>query len=386
MSISTLEQQMSMSMKEIVMDGDTPNLPQEIIINILKRLPVKSLIRFKCVCKDWKNLFKAPYFMAEQFNHSTQQNPYLIFNRSGYNCGDPGQLCLINGDLQVLEHQIPVFTYTSLGSSTIVHSSNGLLCLELVGSYFVWNPAIREFCRVPQPHSLRYIEYTYVGFGFSSVVNDYKIVKLFYSPFNDRQVHTVNVFSLSTRSWKEVEIGKLKGIFPIVVRYGFTFDGAIFWFGTKKGVEEGESSSRLIFSFDIAKEVFTLIPYPASAPKSNYSRFTIYESKLAMLSESWLGNLKATQIELWVMEKCMDTFEERWIWTKIYTSNSYPYILDPVTIWRNEIVCFVDTMHGGLEKQLGLCNLHTNVFKTFSIGDCANDCPIWNYAESLILS
>ncbi|KAI9110521.1 hypothetical protein K1719_018387 [Acacia pycnantha] len=38
------------------------------------------------------------------------------------------------------------------------------------------------------------------------------------------------VFSVSTRSWKEVEVEKLKGVMPFVAP-GFSFDGAIFWIG-----------------------------------------------------------------------------------------------------------------------------------------------------------
>ncbi|KAK4254252.1 hypothetical protein QN277_009656 [Acacia crassicarpa] len=41
--------------------GDNPYLPPEIIIDILKRLCVKSLLRFRAVCKDWRNLLKSPF-------------------------------------------------------------------------------------------------------------------------------------------------------------------------------------------------------------------------------------------------------------------------------------------------------------------------------------
>lgn len=34
----------------------------EIIMNILTRLPVKSVLRFKCVTNSWKELISEPYF------------------------------------------------------------------------------------------------------------------------------------------------------------------------------------------------------------------------------------------------------------------------------------------------------------------------------------
>ncbi|MCI40987.1 F-box/kelch-repeat protein, partial [Trifolium medium] len=39
-----------------------PFLPEELIIQILLRLPVRSLIEFKCVCKSWKTLISDPKF------------------------------------------------------------------------------------------------------------------------------------------------------------------------------------------------------------------------------------------------------------------------------------------------------------------------------------
>ncbi|XP_028801586.1 F-box protein At5g49610-like [Neltuma alba] len=110
------------------MDNDTlPYLPPEVIISILLRLPVKSLMRFRCVCKEWKNLFKTPSFVAEHLHHSTKQNS-LLFDCTIYGC----TLSLLNHEMQVLELQKPPFIDTSMGSYRIVYSNNGLLCVELI--------------------------------------------------------------------------------------------------------------------------------------------------------------------------------------------------------------------------------------------------------------
>nr|XP_009762232.1 PREDICTED: putative F-box protein At2g19630 [Nicotiana sylvestris] len=45
--------------------------PREIISNIISRLPVKILLRFRCVCKQLRNLISKPSFIAAHFRHSS---------------------------------------------------------------------------------------------------------------------------------------------------------------------------------------------------------------------------------------------------------------------------------------------------------------------------
>ncbi|KAI3951233.1 hypothetical protein MKW92_050425, partial [Papaver armeniacum] len=41
-----------------------------VLCDILSRLPVKSLMRFKCVSKSWCSLIKDPYFIDLHFSRS----------------------------------------------------------------------------------------------------------------------------------------------------------------------------------------------------------------------------------------------------------------------------------------------------------------------------
>ena len=40
------------------------HLPDDIVLNILSRLPVKSLLRFRCVCKTWVSSITTPNFIS----------------------------------------------------------------------------------------------------------------------------------------------------------------------------------------------------------------------------------------------------------------------------------------------------------------------------------
>ncbi|KAI9090933.1 hypothetical protein K1719_028418 [Acacia pycnantha] len=224
--------------------GDMPFLPFEIIINILERLPLKSIVRFQCVCKEWKNLFKTPSFIDEHLDHSDRKNPFLLLHEYSYDCRSDhnkhwrSSLHLVDYKMETIE----VLSIPSIGSFRrrweIIGSCNGLLCVQVYhgrspGSLWLWNPVIREVREVANsPHDQRNCK---VGFGFSSVVNDYKIVR-FYSedlPKNevDRLYHHteivgVEVYSLSTGSWKELEFGALH--LPAFLSKAVNVDGTIF--------------------------------------------------------------------------------------------------------------------------------------------------------------
>lgn len=41
-------------------------LPLDVVANMLSRLSVRSLVRFRCVCKQWRSLISDPIFIKEQ--------------------------------------------------------------------------------------------------------------------------------------------------------------------------------------------------------------------------------------------------------------------------------------------------------------------------------
>ncbi|KAI9090134.1 hypothetical protein K1719_028830 [Acacia pycnantha] len=207
-------------------------------------------------------------------------------------------------------------------------------------------------------------------------------------------VNQVEVYSLSIGSWKDVQFGNLDGVG--ITSNCFSFNGAIFWIGYKIGLEDDEDEVGWIVSFDIAMEVFALIPMPSSLfsiTNTPYPRYlTAHENKLALLSHTLSGDFKSSLIHLWVMEEGTCTSRERCVWTKKYISSPYlGYLLVPVVIWRNEIVCIVASSFSDPidkieddERKPVLLNLTTNKFKATNIPKSALAHGIFNYSESLV--
>ncbi|KAL6203099.1 hypothetical protein ACLB2K_026802 [Fragaria x ananassa] len=54
-------------------------LPDEVIFfHILPRLPAKSLMRFRCVCKSWSSLTRNPLFITTHRNFNRNERTYLL--------------------------------------------------------------------------------------------------------------------------------------------------------------------------------------------------------------------------------------------------------------------------------------------------------------------
>ncbi|KAI9126953.1 hypothetical protein K1719_001512 [Acacia pycnantha] len=180
----------------------------------------------------------------------------------------------------------------SMISTRLIGSINGLLCLY---PFVLWNPATRDVRQLPLPREQYDPCRSTTGFGYSPIVNDYKIVRI-YSNFK-RDGYTLigaEIYSLSTDSWKDVDLGVLQGVkLDLHCFNNVSANGSIFWHGL---------NSDAIVSYDIATEVFTLIPF--SAPLSTI--LNVYDDKLALVS------IKNKWIELWVLEKGIDSSSETW--------------------------------------------------------------------------
>ena len=203
-------------------DHNIPHLPDEVLVSILKRLPVKSLIQFQCVRKNWKNLIKSPYFIQEHLQHHTNHPTLLDYSayqeRRVSRCG----MLIDPQNKQVRQIPNPPSINHSVYNMRILGSCNGLVCLLVLHNFdydhvcterntddnnlpylLLWNPATRQSKKVPAKYIKNFNGDFCLGFGFSSVDNDYKIAKIrCYFAVNPVEVE---VYSLNSGSWKAVE-------------------------------------------------------------------------------------------------------------------------------------------------------------------------------------
>ncbi|KAK1423972.1 hypothetical protein QVD17_19283 [Tagetes erecta] len=159
---------------------------EEIILEILSKLPIKSLFRSKCVCKLWYNLASNRSFI-HHFNQLSATNVMLLLQQQQHH-PDPS-----DSNILLLDHKtMPVGSKLSLSLSFIKDdrviiraSCNGLLlCCSSneKGVYYVCNPITRDFKLLPRiqerPITRFYpdCEPTLVGLSSDLLTNTYKVV------------------------------------------------------------------------------------------------------------------------------------------------------------------------------------------------------------------
>lgn len=129
---------------DLLMDNQKGALfPDEVILQILARLPVKSLFRFKSVCKSWYRLPSDKYFTS-LFNQLSVKEQLLVAQVS-----DSSSLICVDNLRGVSELSLDFVR----DRVRIRVSSNGLLCCSSIpekGVYYVCNPSTREYRKLPK--------------------------------------------------------------------------------------------------------------------------------------------------------------------------------------------------------------------------------------------
>ena len=132
-------------------------LADNIVYDILTRLPVKSLIRFRCVSWSWYCVITDSDFITEHLDRanllSNNKNGYLLCNpyRKGqYSSCD--YLCTFVSNTERTLTEISRFQFLSYDDCLVGFSSD-IICLANYAeesSYIIyfWNPSIRKFKRL----------------------------------------------------------------------------------------------------------------------------------------------------------------------------------------------------------------------------------------------
>ena len=178
-------------------------VPQELTIDILLHLPIKSLCRFKCVSKSWLTLITHPLFVKMHLSRSRKQK--LLFSHASLYVFDLETS--LNNEVHPNLDQLNDIKPNTQYFDSIFGSCNGLFYIKFRYAdifFFIYNPSTKEYSKkildvLPiNEESNSFYFSSFMGFGYAESIDDYKFVRVIHDE------NTLHNFSL-----KETIHGKL---------------------------------------------------------------------------------------------------------------------------------------------------------------------------------
>ncbi|XP_012067028.1 F-box protein CPR1 [Jatropha curcas] len=288
------------------------SLLPEIIFDILLRLPVKPLLRFRCLSKVMFCTIDDSDFIKAHLNRSIETNTHkkliLVSRRQTFPV-----LCTLDFDDGMkervklddpLNHSHRWWAYRVLGCC------NGLILLyvDIIKKLILWNPFTKrhKILKAHANESLR--RYDGFGLGYDAASNDYRIVVVPY-----KMPKEVWIYSLRCNSWKKVD-----GIwFELHLCDLGMFVNGVLYFG-------GKYLDKIV-AFDITTETFCTYPLPQTSRFSN--NLCVLEGKLCFYTCTRNGT-----IEIYVGDKQEDGLT----WSKLTTIRSNSILCETPLFYSRE--------------------------------------------------
>ncbi|KAJ4978202.1 hypothetical protein NE237_008982 [Protea cynaroides] len=354
-------------------------LPSEVEENILSRLPVKFLMRFRCVCKHWCNLVTDPHFIKLQLNLSSQiQESYKL---ARVYCAE---VCSI--DVEACRNQYiktsgqkKAILQTELVlpdmDGNIVGSCNGLLCLDNRHLYnlYLLNPATKEYKRLLHPREDDLFSWYMFGFGYNPKTDEYKVVMIsYYRSENSVHCRDVYVYTIGTNpSWRS--IGPTE--YEIECAGHALVYGAVHWIAS-------DTAGFIIVSFDFGDEKFRELSPPEFFRQEGINYHTEFSDLKLVELEGFLSlywHKYKSNFEIWVMKNYVDEQS----WTKVF-SVAHPILsqfwesFKPLVILKKdeEILC-------GSDFEIFILDVVKNEIRILHSDECY-DSGTELYFESLV--
>ncbi|XP_058756983.1 F-box/kelch-repeat protein At3g06240-like [Vicia villosa] len=346
-------------------------LPEELVVEVLSFLPVKSLLRLRCVSKSWKSFISDPTFVKRHLNRSALNADFTLV--SSWNEVSFTTFCLLENPPIITT--LPNGHYRQLNDKYdfyIVGSCNGLLCLLadscILGNtdkhIRVWNPATRTISeKLGYSYQTDLCYPLSLTFGYDDSTDTYKVVHFI------PDTTMVRVFSLGHNVWRKIQNSPLDHDFRMDV---VNLSGSFNWLAV-----HDYTRKRVITSLDLSTETHTHFLPPQGVDEEPF-----INPNLSVLNEClcFSRDFKQTHFVIWQMKKF--GVEDSWtLILKIRYNNLQIFHLFPLLplclLEKNDTLLLIDE----LRNQMIHYNWRYNIAKRFNVSWQFNS---KNYVESLV--
>ncbi|KAI5010124.1 hypothetical protein ZWY2020_012261 [Hordeum vulgare] len=285
------------------MAGGRPELPTDVVVEILLRLPPIPRRRVRLVCRLWRNVVD---------KHTTEMQSratallWDTMDAVAYVVDDLSKSS--TGSYTELWRRDTAAPYTRPSRLQLIGTCNGLLCLcdneEFPGgAVTLVNPATGEALPVPplpcagpfRPRDPVWEKWHEAySFGHHPTTGQYKVVHVPCTMLNDAcRFDAVQVLTLGDASWREVPAGPAaEGACCNLDAGVVSVDGATYWVVQR-------AASRWVVSFDLDKEEVTRVRGCQEPYSPDHHQLTEVHGRLGIVVVRGLSR----RTEVWVLEK-----------------------------------------------------------------------------------
>ncbi|XP_065851254.1 F-box protein CPR1-like [Euphorbia lathyris] len=281
------------------------NLSPDLINEVLLLLPVKSLLRFRSICKSFYSLIDSHDFIYSHLHTCSKKRLHrkLICHKNYKNRTYIHALDIDNDSFE----EVPLDFELQFRYSFFVASCNGLHLLITSDTIIsVLNPSTRNYRELPafpvnSPQTI-YFGYQYLGFGYDSTTDDYKVLRIICTKF----CYQVWILELRSSRWRRIQN------FPYIKYTNFQranfrncfLDGYVYILCYENG-----KGSHIIMAFDVAKETFSVVPEPIYQTQGKRILLDVFEGCLSFTVQT------PSVVDLYLRKKEGVVFT----WTKLFS-------------------------------------------------------------------
>ncbi|KAL3628797.1 hypothetical protein CASFOL_027843 [Castilleja foliolosa] len=221
---------------------------------------VKTILRFKSVCKPWRDLFSTPEFRKlhhSQFSIDPKKQSFIVHSFRK-NCSNPkNQFSIFKIDSSKKRPTIvdDPFAHTQDIEFLTVGCCNGLVCIFSGLDIVLWNPAMKLSKTFPIKDYGPF-EILSFGFGYDAAGADFKVVMIFGKKRRilgrkEVIVTSAEMYSVNLDSWTSVNVS--------IQFSGFTYRNDVIVNGNPHWVAWVNGNKGYV-CFDVMELVFKFVP------------------------------------------------------------------------------------------------------------------------------
>ncbi|KAI3945697.1 hypothetical protein MKW98_022971 [Papaver atlanticum] len=337
------------------LSNSLPHLSHDIIIyGILTRVPIDSLMRFRCVCKSWSKLIISD---SEFINLCrTYSNRGLIWISENYAENDDDldrEAGLVKSNVIVFydidKKEKKVFQFRPESGLVnkrlrIRDSLNGLILLSCREDEFethhVYNPITGYSIKLPNLEDTAPQRNIYnVQLAYDSIMGKFKVLCLCFGDHEQRDNYFFKIVTLGVESetWRDLVVPKSYPRLHDDYLPMFS-SGSLYWLTHHRNEGNSSDNQRNILAFDVSKETFYTIMYPKGA--FNDCKLLEMDGSLCFLDYVSTGKLR-----LWVLKEDKEKQNNQhreYEWVEKYNVDNMPSLsgLEPPNVGYDSDNCY----------------------------------------------